>query len=221
MIHLYTAPTPNGRKISIMLEETGMEYTVHTLRLDKNEQKTPEFLAINPNGRIPAIVDEDAGGFEVFESGAILFYLAEKSGKFLPGDPERKSVVMQWVMFQIAGVGPMQGQVNVFRNYAPEKIPYAINRYTKETKRLYTVVDSRLSRAAYLAGDEYTIADISLWPWVKEAGASDIDISGFPHLRDWFERVAGRPAVQRGNAIPPSLNESRKDRNERISKILV
>ncbi len=204
-----------------MLEETGMEYTVHTLSLHKNEHKTPEFLAINPNGRIPAIVDEDAGGFEVFESGAILFYLAEKSGKFLPADPEAKSLVMQWVMFQIAGVGPMQGQVNVFRNYASEKIPYAINRYTKETNRLYTVVDSRLSRAAYLAGDEYTIADMSLWPWVKVADVAGIDISGFPCLRDWFERVAGRPAVRKGSDIPPSLNESEKDRNERISKILV
>ncbi len=221
MIRLYTAATPNGRKISIMLEETGLPYTVHNLRLDEKQQKNPEFLSINPNGRIPAIVDEENGDFAVFESGAILLYLAGKTGKLLPVDEAGKSVAIQWLMFQMAGVGPMQGQAHVFRHYAPEKIPYAVDRYTNETKRLYEVVENRLSRSPYMAGEEYTIADISLWPWVSVSGRAGVDISDFPNLRKWFEKVASRPAVLKGGGIPRSFEESEEDKNTRISKILV
>ncbi|MGI9558425.1 MAG: glutathione S-transferase family protein [Thermodesulfobacteriota bacterium] len=218
MIDLYTSATPNGRKVSIMLEETGLSYKVHALKLHENEQKTPEFLAINPNGRIPAIVDD---GFAVFESGAILVYLAEKTGKLLPGGARERSVVMQWLMFQMAGVGPMQGQAHVFRHYAPEKIPYAVERYTKETNRLYAVLDGRLSETPYLAGGEYTVADISLWPWANGCERAGIDISRFPNLREWVERVSARPAVQRGILVPPPQDETEKERNERVSGILV
>ncbi|MGH7859232.1 MAG: glutathione S-transferase family protein, partial [Candidatus Binatia bacterium] len=166
MIDLYTAATPNGWKASIMLEEIGLPYTVKHVHLEKLEQKEPEYLKINPNGRIPTIVDRDAGDFAVFESGAILIYLAEKTGKLLPKDVKGRSTVIQWVMFQMGGIGPMQGQANVFFRYAPEKIEYAIKRYHNETKRLYAVLDTRLKDHEYLAG-EYSIADVATWPWVS------------------------------------------------------
>ena len=203
MIDLYTAPTPNGWKASIALEEMAIPYEVKVVRLDKLEQKEEAFLRINPNGRIPAIVDRDAGDFAVFESGAILLYLAEKSGKFLPSDAKGRSVAIQWLMFQMSGVGPMQGQANVFFRYAPEKIPFAIARYQNETRRLYEVLDRRLGEAAYLAGD-YGIADMATWPWVSIHEWAGVSVDGLDHLQRWMKAVGDRPAVQRGRAVPQS-----------------
>lgn len=207
MIDLYTAATPNGWKASIALEELALPYTVHALNLGKLEQKEPWFLAINPNGRIPAIVDRANGDFAVFESGAILIYLAEKTGRLLPADPKARSVALQWLMFQMGGVGPMQGQANVFFRYAPEKIQYAIDRYQNETKRLYGVLDGRLRDHEYLAG-EYSIADIATWPWVSIHAWAGVDISDLPHLSRWLEAVGKRPAVQKGRAVPAALDPS-------------
>ncbi len=204
MIDLYTAPTPNGWKASIMLEEVGLPYTVKPIDLGKLEQKEDWYTALNPNGRIPTIVDRDADDFAVFESGAILIYLAEKTGKLLPKDAAGRSVAIQWLMFQMAGVGPMQGQANVFFRYAPEKIEYAIHRYQNETKRLYTVLDARLAEHEYLAGD-YSIADIATWPWAILHGWAGVDIEDLPNLRAWIERVGARPAVQAGRAVPKPL----------------
>ncbi len=221
MIHLYTAATPNGRKISIMLEETGVPYKVHTVKLDEMEQKKPEFLAMNPNGRIPVIVDEDMGGFAVFESGAILVYLAEKTGKFLPGDLEGRSVVMQWLMFQMSGVGPMHGQAHVFRHYVTEEETYyARDRYTRETNRLYEVLEKRLSLVPFVAGQDYTIADMALWPWADSCDRAGVDISRLPNLKKWFECVAARPAVHKGSRIPPSQERTEGEKNVMVSKIL-
>jgi len=205
MIELFTSPTPNGWKASIALEELGLPYQVHPIRLEKLEQKEPWFLALNPNGRIPAIVDRSNGDFPVFESGAILIYLAEKTGRLLPLEPKPRSVVLQWLMFQMGGVGPMQGQANVFFRYAPEKIQYAIDRYQNETKRLYTVLDERLREHEFLAGD-YSIADISTWPWVSIHAWAGIEIADLPHLSRWLEAVGKRPAVQKGRAVPAPLD---------------
>ncbi len=202
MIDLYTAATPNGRKISIGLEELGLDYQVQTLRLDQGEQKRPEFLRINPNGRIPAIVDREADDFAVFESGAILIYLAEKTGQLLPKDARQRSLVLQWLMFQMAGLGPMQGQANVFVRYASERVPYAIDRYRTETRRLYAVLDERLAVVPFLAGD-YSIADIACFPWVQLHAWADVSIDGLEHLQAWMQRVGERPAVQRGMLVPP------------------
>ena len=201
MIELYTSPTPNGYKISIMLEETGMDYAVHAIDLGKKEQKTPEFLAMNPNGRIPVIVDRDNDDFVVFESGAILIYLAEKSGQFLPREEKARSQVLQWLMFQMGAVGPMMGQANVFFRYFPEKIPAAIDRYQHEGRRLFEVLDGRLDGRDYLC-DEYSIADIATWPWAVTHEWSGIDVSGLDNLQAWLERIAARPAVARGRKIP-------------------
>jgi GST-like protein len=201
MIDLYTAATPNGWKASIALEELAMPYEVKALRLDQLDQKQESFLRINPNGRIPAIVDRDAGDFAVFESGAILLYLAEKAGKLIPSDVKGRSLVVQWLMFQMGGVGPMQGQANVFFRYAPEKIPFAIERYQKETRRLYEVMDRRLGEAEYLAGD-YSIADIATWPWVSIHEWAGVSVDGLDHVQRWLEAVGARPAVQRGRAVP-------------------
>ncbi len=201
MIDLYTAATPNGWKASIALEELAMPYEVKALRLDQLDQKQDAFLRINPNGRIPAIVDRDAGDFAVFESGAILLYLAEKAGKLIPSDAKGRSLVVQWLMFQMGGVGPMQGQANVFFRYAPEKIPFAIERYQKETRRLYEVMDRRLREAEYLAGD-YSIADVATWPWVSIHEWAGIPVEGLDHLQRWLQAVGARPAVQRGRAVP-------------------
>ena len=205
MIDLYTAPTPNGWKVSIALEELGLPYQVHPIRLEKLEQKEPWFVALNPNGRIPAIIDRSNGDFPVFESGAILIYLAEKTGRLLPLEPKARSVVLQWLMFQMAGVGPMQGQANVFFRYAPEKIQYAIDRYQNETKRLYTVLDARLREHEFLAGD-YSIADISTWPWVSIHAWAGIEIGELAHLSRWLEAIGKRPAVQKGRAVPTPLD---------------
>ncbi|MWV12710.1 glutathione S-transferase [Pseudomonas sp. R-28-1W-6] len=198
MIDLYTAATPNGHKVSIALEEMGLPYRVHALSFDKKEQKTPEFLRINPNGRIPAIVDD---GFAVFESGAILLYLAEKTGQLLPTDAKGRSRVIQWLMFQMGGVGPMQGQANVFFRYFPEKLQGAIDRYQHETRRLYAVLDTRLGEAEYLAGD-YSIADIATFPWVRVHDWAGVSVDGLPHLQRWLAAIDARPAVQRGLQVP-------------------
>jgi GSH-dependent disulfide-bond oxidoreductase len=205
VIDLYTAPTPNGRKASIALEEMAIPYRVIAVDLAKGEQKTPEFLAINPNGRIPAIVDRDAGDFAVFESGAILVWLAERSGRFLPGEPKARSVAMQWLFFQVGGVGPMQGQANVFYRYAEEKIPYAIGRYQREVRRLYEVYDRRLAEYEYLAGD-YSVADMATWPWIISHDWSGVSIDGLEHLQRWLQAIGERPAVQRGMDVPKPWN---------------
>lgn len=221
MIEFYTAATPNGKKVSIMLEETGLEYNVNHLNLSELEQKQEWFLKINPNGRIPAIVDMNNDNFPVFESGAILLYLAEKTGKFIPSDEKGRSRVIQWLMFQMAGVGPMQGQANVFFRYTPEKIKYAIDRYQNETKRLYSVLDSRLSESDYLAG-KYSIADIATWPWINAHEWAGISLEAFPHLSRWFDDVGERPAVIKGKQIPQSRSseESDEERIRKITKIL-
>ncbi len=221
MIDLYTAPTPNGWKASIMLEETDLPYEVKALRLDKQEQKEKRFLEINPNGRIPAIVDHDADDFAVFESGAILVYLAEKTGKLLPTDRRGRSEVMQWLMFQMGGIGPMMGQANVFFRYAPEKIDYAIRRYQTETKRLYSVLDARLRDREYLAGD-YSIADIATWPWVTIHAWAGVEIDDLPHLKRWVEKTWERPAAQRGRKVPtvPDTPDPEEAARQAGSKIL-
>jgi glutathione S-transferase len=222
MIDLYTSPTPNGWKASIMLEEIGLPYTVKPIRLGALEQKQEWYLKLNPNGRIPTIVDHDEDGFVVFESGAILIYLAEKTGKLLPQDRRGRSTVLQWLMFQIAGIGPMQGQANVFYRYAPEKLPYAIERYQKETKRLYTVLDKRLADHEYLAGD-YSIADVATWPWVTLHGWAGVEIDDLPNLQRWIDRVGARPAVIKGRTIPEVIKLENKEEElaRQGAKILV
>jgi GST-like protein len=203
MIDLYTWTTPNGRKASVMLEECGLPYTVHKIDIGKGDQFKPEFLAVNPNGKIPAIVDKDGPGgkpISVFESGAILIYLAEKTGKFMPADPRGRYAVLQWLMFQMGGVGPMFGQAHHFIRFAPEKVPYGIERYSKETRRLYGVMDRRLGEAAYLAGD-YSIADIATYPWVARHEYHEVKLEDFPNVKRWFDAISARPAVAKGMAI--------------------
>lgn len=201
MIDLYTAATPNGHKVSIALEELALPYQLHVLSFDQQQQKTPEFLKINPNGRIPAIIDRENDDFAVFESGAILYYLAEKTGQLLPADAKGRSVALQWLMFQMSGVGPMQGQANVFYRYLPEKIPTAINRYQNETRRLYEVLNGRLEQVEYLAGD-YSIADIATYPWLAIHDWAGVSVDGLPALQRWMQAVAARPAVQKGLQMP-------------------
>jgi GSH-dependent disulfide-bond oxidoreductase len=204
MIDLYTAATPNGHKVSIALEELGLPYTVHALNLAALEQRRPEFLKICPNGRIPAIVDRDFDDFAVFESGAILVYLAEKTGRLMPGDAKGRSLVMQWLMFQMGGVGPMMGQANVFFRYLPEKIQPAIDRYQAEVRRLFGVLDAHLASHEYLAGD-YSIADIANWAWARTHRWSGVELDGLEHLQRWKALLAARPACQRGIDVPPRL----------------
>ena len=202
MIELLTADTPNGWKISIALEEMSLPYTYRHIKLPEGEQKQDWYLALNPNGRIPTIIDHEASDFVVFESGAILVYLAEKSGQFLPQEVEGRSLVMQWLMFQIGGIGPMMGQANVFFRYASEKIPYAIARYQREVRRLFGVLDRRLADHTYLAG-EYSIADIASWSWGQGHDWSGVSLDGLTHLKRWHDLIAARPAVIRGKAVPP------------------
>lgn len=197
-VTLYTAPTPNGWKVSIALEEMGLPYDVRVIEFAKNEQKSDWYLKINPNGRIPALVDD---GFSLFESGAILLYLAEKTGKFLPNDVLGRSRVIQWLMFQMSGIGPMMGQANVFLRYFPEKIQSAIDRYQREVTRLFGVMDYQLASHEYIAGD-YSIADIALWPWVSGHDWSGVAVEGFPNLQRWLKLVGDRPAVQAGRDVP-------------------
>lgn len=201
MIELFTASTPNGWKAAITLEELGLDYQVRPISFEKKEQKEPWYLKLNPNGRIPTIVDHDEGGFVVFESGAIMVYLAEKTGKLLPADAKGRSIAMQWLMFQIGGVGPMMAQANVFFRYAPEQIPYAIERYQRESRRLLEVLDTRLRDSEYLAGD-YSIADIANWSWVRSYKWSGVSIEGLPHLERWLNAIAQRPAARKGITVP-------------------
>ncbi|MEW5726238.1 MAG: glutathione S-transferase N-terminal domain-containing protein [Pseudomonadota bacterium] len=204
MIDLYTWGTPNGRKVSIMLEEVELPYRVHPIDIGKGDQFEPGFVAINPNSKIPAIVDTDGPGGEpiqVFESGAILVYLAEKTGRFLPADPRGRAETLQWLMFQMGGIGPMFGQAHHFRRFAPEQIPYAIARYTNEASRLYGVLDRRLGEAEYLAG-AYSIADMATFPWVARWEWQGIELSDFANVQRWHDAIAARPAVQRGMAVP-------------------
>ncbi len=203
MIDLYSAATPNGHKVSIALEELELPCELHTLDLHAGVQKEPWFLAINPNGRIPAIVDRDEDNFAVFESGAILVYLAEKTGRLMPRDAKGRSLVMQWLMFQMGGIGPMMGQANVFYRYFPEKIQPAIDRYQGESRRLFTVLDTRLRDNEFLAG-EYSIADIANWAWVRTHNWSGVSLDGLAHLKRWVDAIGARPAVGRGILMPPS-----------------
>ncbi|HTJ93470.1 MAG TPA: glutathione binding-like protein [Pararobbsia sp.] len=201
MIDVYSWPTPNGHKVHIMLEECGLPYRVHPINIGTGDQFTPEFLTISPNNKIPAIVDPEGPAgtpISLFESGAILLYLAEKTGKFLPQNPTQRYDVIQWLMFQMGGVGPMLGQAHHFRIYAPEQIEYAVNRYTKEAGRLYSVMDKQLAKHAYLAGDDYTIADIATFPWTRSWANQGQQLSDFPHVERWFNAIASRPAVERG-----------------------
>lgn len=208
MIELYTAATPNGHKISIALEELGLAYNVHHLSLSKNEQKEPEYLKLNPNGRIPTIIDRDNDDFVVFESGAILIYLAEKTGKLLSSDPKERSREIQWLMFQMGGIGPMMGQANVWFRYWDETYQPAIDRYQNEVKRLFGVMDGHLNGREYLA-KELSIADIANWAWVRIYDWSGVPIDDFPHLSAWLDRLNQRPAFQTGIKTPPSEYEQK------------
>lgn len=208
MIELYTAATPNGHKISIALEELGLAYNVHHLSLSKNEQKEPEYLKLNPNGRIPTIIDRENDDFVVFESGAILMYLAEKTGKLLSSDPKERSREIQWLMFQMGGIGPMMGQANVWFRYWDETYQPAIDRYQNEVKRLFGVMDGHLNGREYLA-NELSIADIANWAWVRIYDWSGVEIDGFPHLKAWLDRLDQRPAFQIGIKTPPSEYEQK------------
>jgi glutathione S-transferase len=221
-ITLYTVGTPNGHKVSIALEVLGIPYKTHAISFANNEQKDDWFLKINPNGRIPAIVDHSNGEFPVFESGAILLYLVENydpEHKLWPKDAKLQSEVVQWLMFQMGGVGPMQGQANHFKNYAPEKIEYGINRYINETKRLFSVLESRLQGRQYLVGDQLTIADIATVPWVSGAYSLGIDLNEFPNVNAWVDRVEEIPEVAKGYDVPTkNLNKEYKKNPELLKK---
>ncbi len=204
MIDLYTWSTPNGRKVSIALEELGLPYRVHPINITKGEQHEPAFLKISPNNKIPAIVDPegpDGESIDLFESGAILIYLADKTGRLMPKAPRERYVMMEWLMWQMGNYGPMLGQAHHFRRFAPEKIPYAVERYSNEARRLYGVLDRRLAEVPYMAGD-YSIADIATFPWAARHEWQGIELEEFPNLHRWYKAVAGRPAVERGMAVP-------------------
>ena len=206
MYDLYTWGTPNGRKVSVMLEECGFAYNVHKINIGQNvDQFTPQYVAMNPNSKIPVLVDSDGPEgkpYAMMESGAILIYLSGKTGKFLPKSAKGKYDALQWLMFQMASVGPMFGQVHHFLRAAPEPVPYAENRYVKEKDRLYAVLNSRLGQVSYLAGDEYTIADIATYPWVSRFDYHKTNLADFPNVKAWFDKIGARPAVQRGMAEP-------------------
>jgi GSH-dependent disulfide-bond oxidoreductase len=201
MIDVYTWPTPNGHKVHIMLEETGLDYRVHAINIRNGDQFKPHFLSISPNNRIPAIVDRrgpDGEPLSLFESGAILLYLASKSGKFLPADISERWTCVQWLMWQMGGLGPMMGQANHFRRYAKDKIEYAIERYTNEANRLTGVLDKRLGESEYVACDDYSIADMAIFPWLRGAESRGVMIAEYPNVKRWFNAINERPAVQRG-----------------------
>ena len=207
MIELHTWSTPNGRKVSVMLEECGLPYSVHKVNIGQGEQFKPEFLSISPNNRIPGILDPDGPDgkpLKLFESGAILVYLSGKTGKFLPASTRGKYIALQWLMFQMGGVGPMFGQAHHFLRAAPEQVPYGIKRYTDETRRLYGVLDKRLAEAAFLA-DEYSIADIATFPWIARHEWHKVDLAEFPNVKRWYATINRRPAVVRGMAVPTPL----------------
>ena len=205
MIELFTAATPNGWKVSITLEEMDLDYTVRPIALSQSEQRQAWYLKLNPNGRIPTIVDQGNDAFVVFESGAILIYLAERTGRLMPHDQEGRSRVIQWLMFQMGGIGPMLGQASVFYRYAPERIEFATNRYQREGRRLFEVLDRHLQNHEYLAG-EYSIADIANWSWVHEYEWPGVSVEGLPHLQRWLDTIAERPAVIRGKAVPEPID---------------
>jgi GSH-dependent disulfide-bond oxidoreductase len=218
MIDVYSSATPNGHKVHILLEECGLPYRLHYVNIGAGEQFTPDFLAISPNNKIPAIVDADGPDgkpLSLFESGAILVYLASKVGKFLGRTDREKFTTLQWLMFQMGGVGPMLGQAHHFRIYAPEKVEYAINRYTNEAKRLYGVIDKQLAHNGYLAGEEYTIADIATFPWLRSWKNQGVEIEEFPHLKEWFDTIAARPAVVRGVAAFSDVHKPLTDDKSR------
>lgn len=219
MIQLYTAATPNGRKVSIMLEELGLNYEIHSINLSAGEQKTKDFLKMNPNGRIPVIVDSDEN-FTVFESGAILLYLARKYSRFIPADIKGQSKVEQWLMWQMGGLGPMQGQNHVFRHYAPGENVYSRERYYNENLRLYGVLNDHLKDKKYLAG-EYSIADIACWPWINSYEWAGIELAGFEDLQSWYSRIKERPAVLRGMQIPAASPVTPEDKRESGKSILI
>lgn len=210
MIDLYTWATPNGWKASVTLEELELPYTLHPIDITTGVQKEPAFTAINPNGRIPAIIDRDNDDFAVFESGAIMLYLAEKAGRLMPTDVMGRSEVVQWLMFQMGGLGPMQGQANVFHRYFPEKIPAAIERYQNETRRLYGVLNTRLADNEFLVRD-YSIADIANWSWARIHNWAGVGIDEFPHLKRWIDQIEARPGAARGVAVPHATNYNDSD----------
>jgi GST-like protein len=221
MYELYTWPTPNGHKVHIMLEECGLDYNVHPINILEGDQFDPEYLKINPNNKMPTLVDPDGPGgkpYPVFESGAILMYLAEKHGKFMPQEMGAKYLVIQWLMFQMGGIGPMCGQAHHFRQYAPEQIDYAVNRYTNEVGRLYGVLDRRLGEVDYVAGD-YSIADMAIFPWIRSYENQGQDLDDFPNLKRWFDAINDRAAVQKGLQV---LAEARRDirQSEKAKELL-
>jgi GST-like protein len=218
MIEVYSWATPNGHKVHIMLEECGLPYRVHPVDIGAGQQFEPDFLAISPNNKIPAIVDSDGPDgqpMSLFESGAILLYLAGKTGRFLPDSIRGRYEVMQWLMFQMGGVGPMLGQAHHFRIYAPEKIAYAVDRYSNEAKRLYGVMDKQLAKQKYIAGSEYSIADIAIFPWLRSWKNQGIDWNDYPHLKGWFDEIGARPAVQRGVEVLATLRKPITGEKER------
>ena len=218
MVEVYSWATPNGHIVHIMLEECGLPYRAHAVDIGAGDQFMPEFLAISPNNKIPAIVDPngpDGAPISLFESGAILMYLAGKTGRFMPASTRGRYEMLEWLMFQMAGVGPMLGQAHHFRIYAPEKIEYAVNRYTNEAKRLYGVMNKRLAKVKYMAGSEYTIADIAIFPWLRSWKNQGIDWVDYPHLKGWFDEIAARPAVQRGVEVLASQRKSLLDDKSR------
>ncbi|PZA00605.1 glutathione S-transferase family protein [Gammaproteobacteria bacterium 2W06] len=219
MIDVYSWPTPNGHKVHIALEELGLDYTVHGINIGQGDQFTEDFLAISPNNKIPAIVDAqgpDGDPISVFESGAILMYLSEKTGMLLPTEPRARYNTLEWLMFQMGGLGPMLGQAHHFRQYAPERIDYGINRYTQEASRLYAVMDRRLADHEWLAADTYTIADIASYPWIRPHDDQGQSLTDYPHLKRWYDAISERPAVQRGVAVladsrPAQLDDAAKE----------
>jgi GSH-dependent disulfide-bond oxidoreductase len=218
MIEVYSWATPNGHKLHIMLEECGLPYRAIPIDIGAGDQFKPDFLAISPNNKIPAIVDSDGPDgqpISMFESGAILLYLAGKTGRFLPADTRGKYEALQWLMFQMGGVGPMLGQAHHFRIYAPEKIPYAVERYTNEARRLYGVMNKRLGTSTYLAGPSYSIADIAVFPWLRSWRNQGIDWTDYPHLKGWFDEIAARPAVKRGVEVLSDLRKPITGEKER------
>ena len=218
MIEVYSWATPNGHKVHIMLEECGLPYRVHPVDIGAGQQFEPDFLAISPNNKIPAIKDSDGPDgqpMSLFESGAILLYLAGKTGRFLPNSTRGRYEVLQWLMFQMGGVGPMLGQAHHFRIYAPEKIDYAVDRYTNEAKRLYGVMDKQLAKQKYIAGGEYSIADMAIFPWLRSWKNQGIDWNDYPHLKGWFDEISARPAVQRGVEVLATLRKPITGEKER------
>lgn len=217
MIEVYSWPTPNGHKVHIMLEECGLAYRVHPVDIGAGEQFAPAFLALSPNNKVPAITDPDGPDgpdgrpISLFESGAILLYLAGKTGRLLPADVAAKYEVLQWLMFQMGSLGPMLGQAHHFRVYAPEKLPYAIERYTHEAQRLYGVINKRLAHSTYIGGPDYSIADIAVFPWLRSWKNQGVEMADYPHLKGWFDEIAKRPAVQRGVEVLAGLRKPLTD----------